>query len=263
MASAQVSASECAAAADSLAAGNQSSIFWGQLPRCGPTGAAALAGAVANAAQETNTEYLGQLLAVAGYVRDPQILDAAGDLVENQAAQIAARIMGVALLAAEYNPSFGITMGATLDDLANGPITPCPIVVFGSGYYLQTAQLQPDSLARFADPLDLARSVSQPAAVRDLAACLRNRLSHYVPIVVPTELIGIAYRCDNRFVIENDSRDWLNVTVTIDGTTESADLAVPPTGAPVLFSALHTGTARVFQHGVLVADADNLGIPCE
>jgi len=224
---------------------------------------AALAGAVANAAQETNTKYLFQLLGVAGYVRDPQILDAAGDLVENHAAQIAARIMGVALLATEYSPGLGITIGVTLDDLANGPITPCPIVPLGSGSYLARSPLQPDSLARFADPLDLARSISQPAAVRDLAACLRSLISNVVPIVVPTELIGFGYRCGNRFVIENDSRDWLFVTVTIDGTTESVDMTVPPTGAPVLFPAYNTGTARVFQHGVLVADADNLGIPCE
>jgi len=229
MANAQApSTIECAAAADSLAAGGRNYMFWQQLPECGPAGVAALAGAVENAAQETNTEYLMMLLGRASEVMDPWIIEVAGELVGNEAAQTAARIMGIMLLAKQYSRSFAIVPPLRFDDLVNGPVAPCPIGASIAGDYVARSPLPSDSLAMFSGPLDQARSESQPARVRDLAACLRGKLSIDIPIVVPTHLIGMGYRCGNRFVIENGSRDWLFVTVTIDGTTESVDMTIPP-----------------------------------
>lgn len=256
------SPTDCANAVQALGAGDRNADLWAFLHRCGVAGATALGNAISSSYQETDVAYLQALHSSAGLIRDPEILNAATEVVRYSPSSRQARAAALITVARQLNEALARDPRVSWSLLMTGTPTMCPVGAGGFIGYSSTRQLSADSVATVSQALDqLSGEASAPTALREMARCVRRRLADIVPITFETGLLRVTHQCGNYWRFDNYSDRPARVRYEVVGTGEVGELSIRPQEHQTI-SVDTNNSVRLLYNGVLIMTAGNGWNPC-
>ena len=73
--------------------------------------------------------------------------------------------------------------------------------------------------------------------------------------------LTLSYVCGSKFRVSNTSNRWIDVTLSVDGTTDTANLAVGPNGTKD-YTTLRLGAVTSIYNSQAIRQASNLATAC-
>ena len=257
-----VSPADCLYAAQSLGQGSLEIWRWARISECGPTGASALASAIAGAHAQSDVNFLRTLLLTGNRVRDAGVSQASVALAADRSGSIAARMVGMLVAVAQRDA------GTTLDMPSWTQATTVPMGDAcrvtrprDDSQWLTDLGAQAGSVETTAATLSrISVDATEPAVLRDLARCLRGLWSD-VPQVIDPALITFDYVCGTKYRIENGNPHPVVLEFRLSHGPESGEITVPANGQALL-NTHHDHGLEIFYGGGKVGGALNGGTPC-
>lgn len=255
-------AAECTAMIGALNPGNPDGEAWHRVGECGASGVSALGSALWAARSSTDTLYLQSLLEAASRVKHPTIFGTSREIVTADSSSNDARVMGLLLLLTQYDPGYSRPLGESWATTMSVPVGSwCRLIHMTDSFQVQEGALPADYLARIASTTEAAMFGNYSAVVKDLASCIRTTIAHEYPERVPTSAITLTYVCDNKFRVSNAGVFSIDVTYSVNNTTETGDLVVSP-GGHTEFDTEMSGLVLLTYMGQVIRERANGGVPC-
>lgn len=256
-------AEECDAAVAALNAGSPTGAGWERIAQCGSAGVTALGNALWNARSSVDSVYLLALHSAASKVRHTTIFGTAREVASSTSASLDARMMSLLLLLSQHERTLGRRSSETWQTFVTVPMgASCRLAAQTEAEYLTAAALPSDYIERMAATTEpIMNSTSAPAALRDLARCVRTIIADTLPERVPTSAITLEYVCGNRFRVSNSGALWIDVNYRVQNTTETGDLVVAP-HAHTEFTTEAVGRVFLYYLGQDIRERNNGGLPC-
>lgn len=171
-------AEQCRAAIAALANAERDVTTWEMVDECGPSGARALAAALAAARAETGGLYLQTLALAARSVRHEAILDAAETVARDRSATRAVRIAALTTLLGQYDVALWFPLSSSWDQLVSVPLPACKMAPLTDTYYAAQYALPAGYVQRIRAVMDqLGGDQQGDPAVRTMAACLARYIT--------------------------------------------------------------------------------------
>ncbi|MBW3571897.1 MAG: hypothetical protein KY467_12405 [Gemmatimonadetes bacterium] len=234
----------------------------GDLSRCGMALPAELSNAIIQAATRRDTARLVPILAYSYSVRDPRVFTAALELATNTRAQGEARVLGLAVALAQYDPRVSFQgrrgAGAMLSEPLSANCTEATFLA-GGGQHWHDAALPPDAQDRLRAVAERLAAQDAERAVRHFARCILRMLPDPEAPAVAAGAVSISANCEE-FSVRNNTGERLELAYRIEPRArgspeaESGTIVLLPHGQELL---LHTaaGTLKLMQGGRTVASA--------
>lgn len=172
----------CAAAAQKAAAEPQSDDFrwaftFGGLPRCGDTGAVAIAGALRRSGAIADAGLLNNLVVQASSSRHPAILQAALDLAADRTAPAPVRVAGMQVALLQHDNRVAL-MGSLTELSTTTMGVFCEYDYLLHAHYASARPLPAGHRERIVSVMrEIAADASEPQPLRDLAGCVARKVS--------------------------------------------------------------------------------------
>jgi hypothetical protein len=256
----QPSPTDCSTAAQALAAGTPEWPTWDYLPACGRVGGRALATALRSARSSSDLGYLERLYGAAASMRDPDLFESALDVLQDETGSNQARSTAILIALAQHDNAVGLPLNLSLTDaLRSGR---CRLLPYTHAGYRTATPVPANYRDRLGKALlDVSADPTTPEPVKTFVNCTRPLLAGEIANAVPLSDLRLIYVCDNRYRVENHSTEELQLSLTVAGSKEKADLVVPAKGA-LTTTNNERGTTSLYHRGKLVQSVANSGTTC-
>jgi hypothetical protein len=233
---------------------------WQILPSCGKAGGRDLAKALQTARSETDPAYLERLYGAMANIRDPEIFAVALAVMQDDGASAWARSTAILIAVAQHDNAVGLPLNLSLTDaLRSGR---CRLLPYTHAGYRTATPLPANYRDQLGKALlDVSADPTTPEPVKTFVNCARPLLAGDIANAVPLSDLRLIYVCDNRYRVENHSTEELQLSLTVAGSKEKADLVVPAKGA-LTTTNNERGTTSLYHRGKLVQSVANSGTTC-
>jgi hypothetical protein len=236
---------------------------WERISGCGAVGETPIANAIAGAAAETDSIYLGRLWYSGMQLRSASIFNSSRALVGNTSATVPSRVMALAVMLAQVERASSIPTQRSFQDLVTVPSGSwCWPRMRLDDYSSVVSVPTTNDIKDAAAVLEVVLTdASTPAVLRDFARCGRVALLPVAPRLVDPDLLVLAYVCGTRFRIENNGPYDAQLIFSVVGTSERRTLNVNRNSA-VTYQSRAVGTVELLYNGQVVRQTPNRGIAC-
>lgn len=252
---------ECREAAKSLVDRTSNDARWQTLPACGKAGGRELAEALKDARSETDPTYLERLYGAMATTRDPDVFAAALTIMQDAGASAQARSTAILIAVAQHNNAVALPLNLSLAEALQAGR--CRLLPINHAVYRSTNPLPVNSRAQLGGALlDVSAAPGTPSLVKTFVDCTRSVMSGAIAEAVPTSAIRLTYVCDNRYRVENQSTEPVEVSWAVSGKRTKAAIVVPPKGQNT-FTAQRRGPTTLYYQRKAVQTESNSGRPCK
>lgn len=251
---------ECREAAKILVDKASDDWRWQILPSCGRAGGRELAKALQDARTETDPAYLQRLYGAMANIRDPDVFRAAMAVMEDEGASAQARSTAILVAVAQHDNAVGLPLNLSLADALRSER--CRMLPFTHAGYRSTTPLPADYREQLGRALlNLSAAPGTPDLVKTFVDCTRPVMLGAIADAVPTSAIGLTYLCGNRYRVDNQSTESVQVSYKVSGTKDQGGFSVPAKGT-FTFTTRKRGNTSLHYRGKLVQTVENGGKAC-
>jgi hypothetical protein len=256
----QPTPAECREAAEILIDKTSDDWRWQILASCGREGGRDLAKALQAARFETDPAYLERLYGAMANIRDPEIFAAALAVIQDAGASAPARSTSILIAVAQHDNGVGLPLNLSLAEaLRSGKCRLAPITHAGYRSATPLPASYQDQLGKAL--LDLRAAAGTPQLVKTFVHCTRPVFSGAIANAVPLAALRLTYLCGNRYRVDNQSTEDVQVSLTVAGSKERIEFGVLAKGTRTV-TANDRGTTSLYYRGKLVQSIPNSGKLC-